>query len=253
MAKRRLLGSSLGSSRKFAELPRIDPVLGEFAQVLYPLLVTHTDDFGRQSGDAFTVKHAVFPTSLRPESDFETALQALHRVGLIIWYDVDDCQVIEITGFDTFQTGLHKRTKSKFPPPDIGKFREIPGNSLLTERNETERNGTEKSAERAVNERKARAGSSRGQTFDGERIRVPTFLHEEFVRALGKSDFNPLTWYPKLDAELIASGESFADELSFIRQRFWIAAGLDRKKILQFHEKPPVYWTPPIDKAASHG
>ena len=152
MARGRMIAATLGSSRKFAELPGKAGKLGEFAQALFPLLVAHADDFGRLSGDAFSVKYAIFPTSSRTEAEFEAALAAMTDVGLVSRYHADgNGLVIQVEQWDRHQLGLHKRTKSRFPDPPA--FREIPGNSgnppevprqeNRTEENRTEGKGTE--------------------------------------------------------------------------------------------------------------
>jgi hypothetical protein len=128
VARGRLILRTLGSSRKFAAVPSHAGKLAEFAQALYQLLVTHTDDYGRLAGDAFTVKHAVFPTSPRKESEFSAALGALRSAGLIHWYEVPDGrQVIQIVDFGKGQPNLHKRSQSGFPEysedyPDVPGF-----------------------------------------------------------------------------------------------------------------------------------
>lgn len=142
MARGRLISRTLGSSRKFAALHKQAGKLGEFAQSLYPLLVACADDFGRQSGDAFTVKMAVFPSSPRREDEFTAALTAMHHVGLIQWYEANDGQVVQIVQFDEHQPGLSKRTASKFAEPPVN-FTGAPGNSPLIEQNRTEQKGTE--------------------------------------------------------------------------------------------------------------
>ena len=134
MAQRRMISKSLGSSRKFHAVSTRCAELGEFAQALFPLMVVSADDFGRLEGDAFTVKHKVFPMSPRTEEDFETVLQAMSLVGLIRFYEVGGDRYLEIINFDREQPGLHKRTKSDYPDPptppdDFGKFPEVPGNS----------------------------------------------------------------------------------------------------------------------------
>ena len=116
LARGRMISKTLGSSRRFADLGR-DANLGEFAQALYTLCVCHADDFGNGPGDAFTVKHRIFPTSPRTEPEFAAALELMAQVGLITLYDADDTRVMVITQFDVHQQGLHKRTKSKFPCP----------------------------------------------------------------------------------------------------------------------------------------
>jgi hypothetical protein len=139
MARGRLISRTLGSSRRFSALHSTARDLAEFAQSLYPLLVACSDDFGRQSGDAFTVKHAVFPSSPRPEEDFARALQSMEAAGLIRWYAANGSQVIEIVDFEEHQPGLHKRTKSKFP----GNFPEIPSEEKRTEQKRTEPKGVD--------------------------------------------------------------------------------------------------------------
>ena len=134
MAQRRMISRNLGSSRKFHAVNDKCGKLGDFAQALFPLIVVNADDFGRLEGDAFTVKHKVFPVSPRTEEDFETVLQAMNTVGLIRFYEVRGDRYLEIVNFDREQPGLHKRTKSDYPDPpadpgDFGKFPEVPGNS----------------------------------------------------------------------------------------------------------------------------
>lgn len=137
MARARMLLATLGSSRKFAHLADNLGPLGEFGQTLYQLLIPKCDDFGRQSGDAFTVKHAVFPSSSRTEAEFEDALNAMGDVGLVTRYEVDDTVVLQVLKFEDAQGGLHKRTHSHFPDPPKSpaipgksrKFREVPGKS----------------------------------------------------------------------------------------------------------------------------
>lgn len=138
-----MISKSLSTSRKFAKLGN------EFAQILYVLIVAHADDHGRQSGDAFTVKHQVFPISPRSEEEFAAALLNLEACGLIELYPHDDEMVMSIVNFDDHQSGLHKRTKSRFPDSS-GKFPETPGNSgnppeipSEEKRTELKGNGTE--------------------------------------------------------------------------------------------------------------
>jgi len=126
MAQGRIVLRTLGSSRKFAALAGICRQMPEFAQLLFPLLVANSDEYGRLSGDAFTVKHAVFPTSPRPADDFEIALSALAEAGLILRYTVEGECYIQIVKFEQGQPGLRldrRRKRSCFPAPpkDSGK------------------------------------------------------------------------------------------------------------------------------------
>ncbi len=129
MARGRLVSRTLGSSRKFAALQKEAGKLGEFCQGLYPLIVANTDDFGRMAGDAFTVKHAVFPTSPRREAEFQAALVAMHNAQLIHLYADESGQaIIQVRQFEAHQPGLSKRTKSRFsePPGTFTEIRELP-------------------------------------------------------------------------------------------------------------------------------
>jgi hypothetical protein len=135
MARGRLVSKSLGSSRKFHALLGAGGKLGEFCQILFPLIIANTDDFGRMSGDAFTIKNVVLPSSRRPERDFDRALNILADTGLIQRYQVDGAIYLHVEQFDAHQANLHKRTASKFP--------EFPGKSGIYRSNLTEFKGTE--------------------------------------------------------------------------------------------------------------
>lgn len=115
MARGRLISKSLGSSRKFYALIAFGGRLGEFCQVLFPLIVANTDDYGRMPGDAFTVKHVVLPSSRRPEAEFEQALHLLAEVHLIDRYVVDGTVYLQVEQFDAHQINLHKRSNARFP------------------------------------------------------------------------------------------------------------------------------------------
>ena len=145
MARGRLLCRTLSTSQRRARLHEEIPGLAEFAQALFDLLVAHSDDFGRLQGDAFTVKHAIEPTTPRSLDDFGTVLQALNAVGMIQWYDVQGRKFIQIKDFDDYQTGLHKRTKSKFPEAPASS-RKLP--LKRTEGKRTELKGREQSSAR---------------------------------------------------------------------------------------------------------
>jgi len=127
MARGRFLSKSLSVSKKFNQkLPGISGKRLEFHQLLYTMLVPHTDDYGRMQGDPWTVRSLVLPHSKRTEKEYGDALKSLHDSGLISWYTVDEDLFIEITDFDEHQMGLHKRTSPKIPGPS-GNVPEIPG------------------------------------------------------------------------------------------------------------------------------
>jgi hypothetical protein len=144
MARGRMISKALGTgSEKFARLRIEHPAVGSFAQTLYMLLVVNSDDFGRQKGDAFTVKHSVWSTAPDDQATFERALEAMHAIGLIDRYTADGVSYLHVVQFDPHQQGLHKRTASQFPEPpgisrNVGNTSEIPSEPNLTEPKRTE-------------------------------------------------------------------------------------------------------------------
>jgi len=219
MASGRLISRSLGSSRKFATLGA-NHKPSEFAQLLFTLLVPHTDDFGRLAGDAFTMKHAVFPTSKRAEVDFEAAMDALARAGLILRYEVDGQQIAQVVDFDKHQGNLHKRTKSKFPePPGIsGNVPDFPSSRArkieslsLSESDRIESNGEpEREPPKpplAVVPVRRETPIVRRRNMNAAyewRVDVLAIIHDEFVRHLGgdpaEASKRLYAWYPTVTA-----------------------------------------------------
>ncbi len=121
MARGRMISKSLSTSEKFGGLVALG-TLAEFTQLLFPMLVIHSDDFGRLPGDPFTVKLTCLPVSPRSLEEFAHALTQLDTIGLIDWYEAAGKRYIQIENFEWHQRGgLHKRTASHFP--------DIPGSS----------------------------------------------------------------------------------------------------------------------------
>lgn len=163
MARGRMISKTLSTSQKRAELHQVVPPLAEFCQAIYPLLVAHSDDFGRLAGDAFTVKHAIDPTSPRTLSEFEAALQALNDVGLITWYPAVGRKFIQIQNFDPHQIGLHKRTASSYPDPpsgNSGNFSEVMAETAPVASLPIEGKGTEEKRRESPNGDSAAAPSA---------------------------------------------------------------------------------------------
>jgi hypothetical protein len=230
-----MLSKSLSTSRKFAELPHVAGRLAEFCQALYPLLVVHADDFGRLPGDAFTVKLQVFPVSPRSEAAFAEALADLDTVRLIDLYQVEGRKFIQINQFDEHQSGLHKRTASKFPG-NSGNFRELPGNSGSREEKRRElkrreekkdpplKSGGDLPRVRARPPAQMTAGVMAGtlprdhlrHAWCSARICVPDFLHERLVRAVGEdSDAALRAFYAETIAAVPATQPIESDPLKF--------------------------------------
>ena len=139
MANRRMIQKAYSVSREFNSV-------SEFAQLLYLMMQPHLDDFGRIDGDPIVIKALVLPMNERMFSDFETAIKELIKVGLLDRYSAGKQQVIIVPTFETDQTGLEKRTKSKYPDKTnvfSNNFKETLRISKPTEENRTESNETE--------------------------------------------------------------------------------------------------------------
>lgn len=132
-----MISKCLSTSERYASLEQYAGTLAEFCQALFPLLVAHSDDWGCQQGDAFTIKHLVHPASPRTMEDFHAALTALHNVGLVTWYESDGKWFVYIRGHFTHQDlkGHDKDgRKRQIPEPpenpsEIQTLAQIPPNS----------------------------------------------------------------------------------------------------------------------------
>lgn len=141
MAEKRMISKVISISKKFNI--RLND---HFSRLLYVLLIPHSDDFGRLTGDPFKIKALILPMMDDAKwEDVESSLSKLHQSELIIWYEVDGEKYIQINNFDEHQSGLHKRTRSKIPePPEVSRnFPEFPFELNRTELNRTEEKGRE--------------------------------------------------------------------------------------------------------------
>lgn len=141
MAEKRMISKVISISKKF-NISLDD----HFTRLLYLLLIPHSDDFGRLSGDPYKVKALILPMMNDVTWDeVESSLAKLHNSKLINLYEIDEEMYIQIINFEEHQQGLHKRTRSKFPePPNYSrKFSEIPSEGKGREGNRTEENRTE--------------------------------------------------------------------------------------------------------------
>ncbi|WP_029516270.1 hypothetical protein [Paenibacillus polymyxa] len=146
MAEKRMISKSISISEKVNMLPDV------FDMLLFTWIIPHTDDFGRLTGSPAKVKALVVPMLDKSMKDVERSIKSLHDAGLIIWYQINTDKYIQVINFDNHQQGLHKRTKSKFPEPQIENtsipeysrnFPEFPPELNRTEQKGTEGKGTE--------------------------------------------------------------------------------------------------------------
>ncbi|MEJ8306638.1 DNA replication protein DnaD [Saccharibacillus sacchari] len=119
MAEKRMLSKVISISEKVNLLPDI------FDMLLFTWMIPHTDDFGRMAGSPAKIKALVVPMLDKGIADVARSLDVLADAGLILLYEAEGDRVIQIVNFEKHQSGLHKRTKPKFPAPPT----EIPGNS----------------------------------------------------------------------------------------------------------------------------
>jgi hypothetical protein len=110
VAERRMVSKVISISEKVNSLSL-------FGRLLYTWMIPHTDDFGRLPGSPAKVRALVVPMGDETTKDVEAALFDMVSKDLIQWYEVSGEKYIQITNFDDHQSGLHKRTKSKFPDP----------------------------------------------------------------------------------------------------------------------------------------
>lgn len=142
-----MISTSWSTSSKRVAIYRTAGKLAEFCLQLFPLIVVHSDDYGRQDADPSTIKLRLDPGSPRPEKEWIQALVHLHTVGLITLYEADGKCCLQVTDFDEHQPGLlSKRTDSRIPT--LSTVTELPGiyrefRSNLTKPNLTEQNLTQ--------------------------------------------------------------------------------------------------------------
>lgn len=141
MANRRMISRSISLSKQVNRMSL-------FAQLLFTWSVVHADDFGCLDGDPEVVQATVIPLKrgYTPD-DVGAAINEWVDAQLVYWFQVGDQMVIQFRSWERHQTGLHKRTKAKYPlyqdSQDSGNFREFLGTSALIELNRTELKGTE--------------------------------------------------------------------------------------------------------------
>ena len=99
------------------------------AKLLFTWMIPHCDDWGRMSGDPEVVKAIVLPmdNDYSPEL-IDSYLWEMVKAKLIVRYLHDGEQYLCFPKWEEHQTGLHKRTDSKFPEPNSN-IQEVPGSS----------------------------------------------------------------------------------------------------------------------------
>lgn len=140
MGRRRMI------DRRIVYSKQVNQLSDDFTRLVFTWIIPFLDDFGKIEGDPYYIYSMIMsriPTA--SEERVAKALEELDKCRLINWYEIDGSKYIEYPNFDRYQTGLTKRTSSKFPenPANSQKVSEIHGNSPRTEHNLTEVNSTE--------------------------------------------------------------------------------------------------------------
>lgn len=131
MASGRILKTQISLSEQVNDL-------SIHAALLFTWMIPHADDFGRMQGGSRVVKALVVPM----RDDFTSSLvdeclNEMNQASLIQRYEIEGFLYIQFPNWEVHQSGLHKRTKSKYPEPEVDCF---PGNSgkFPLEQNRTE-------------------------------------------------------------------------------------------------------------------
>jgi len=123
MAKGRMINRRISKSDKLAALAK------DRYRVIYFMIYPHLDREGRFSADPRDIKEDCCPRLRYSVKDISESLSALHKVGLINLYKVNEKQYLEASRFDDFQVGLHKdREAPSEIPPNSGLNPESSGN-----------------------------------------------------------------------------------------------------------------------------
>ena len=157
MAQRRMINISIAYSESVNAMT-------EWAQLAFVFALPHLDDFGIIPGSPAKLKAITKPLSERPPDEFASAASEWIRHEIVRAYLGDDGRVyLRAVNFDHYQSGLNKRTRSRFPddgrritadeylnlPNLAGKFREVP-----LQLNGTEPNGNEENENKARTEQR---------------------------------------------------------------------------------------------------
>jgi hypothetical protein len=113
MARGRIIDNAISHSKKVSSLK-------DATALLYVLLITHTDDFGRMEGDAEDVLHMVVPRRGYSISKVEEMLTELTSAGLIEIYQIGHKTYLEILNFERFQTFRSDRPRRAEYPDKTG-------------------------------------------------------------------------------------------------------------------------------------
>jgi len=122
MAEGRMLKKEISDSKKLGLLGADRP------RVLYFMMLPHLDIEGRLKADPEKIKGQICTMLHYSAKSIQTALEALHNVGLIILYQNNGTQFLEYTRFGDFQKLYpNKEAETKIPDPTPANSGELQG------------------------------------------------------------------------------------------------------------------------------
>lgn len=202
MASGRILKTQISLSEQVNDLSLA-------SALLFTWMIPHADDFGRMHGGARRIKALVVPM----RDDFTAAIteECLREIAskkLIQRYEINGEFYIQFPSWESHQSGLHKRTKSKIPEYIEDMPREIPGNSgkFLPEEK-----GTEQEIELEQEQEKPHTPTTVPNSKQERFEPTPAARVCRELRNLGFGETNPA--HPLL-LELLAAGAT-VDEFVF--------------------------------------
>lgn len=254
MARGRMISRDLSLSESFA-------ALSPFARTFWILAIVNMDDFGIAPTSPARLKAQVCPLFSETPRDVAEAVAQLAAAGMIEIYTVSGTYYLRAPRFDEYQTGLHKRTRSRFPtraegsnaepsdylaavvtiPDSPGTSRKFP--EVPSQQNRTELNGTEEEQEENYSPTKAGEAPQgvEGEASGPRRLRVKkekVFPEDSIEVRLARRLFNHLSarvpgrkepnwpsWYSTFDAILRLDRRDPAEVARVIdwaqRDTFW--------------------------------
>lgn len=124
MAEGRMLKKEISDSKKLGQLKSDKP------RVLYFMMLPHLDIKGRLKADPEQIKGQICTMLPYSVKSIQSALEALHNIGLILLYQNDGAQFLEYTRFEDFQKLYpNKEAESKIidpTPEDYGGLQRTP-------------------------------------------------------------------------------------------------------------------------------
>ena len=124
MAEGRMLKRNISDSRRLAELKT------DSARMLWTWIIPFLDSAGRFYASADMIKGKIVPRiTTFTVRNIPSYLQDMHRVGLIVIYDVDGEKLLQYRKFDAFQNIKKDREAPPLPAPKNPD--QVPNNSGL--------------------------------------------------------------------------------------------------------------------------